>query len=55
MIENEETPKHRDGSYVFEMIMNINIVFEKPVKGKKRKKNEKSPNDSLFKKIINFL
>jgi hypothetical protein len=35
---------------MFEMIKNINIVFEKPVKGKKRKKNEKAPNDSPFKK-----
>jgi hypothetical protein len=32
------------------MIKNINVVFRKPVKGKKRKKNEKALNDSLFKK-----
>jgi hypothetical protein len=31
------------------MIKNINIVFEKPVKGKKRK-NEKAPKYSPFKK-----
>jgi hypothetical protein len=35
---------------MFEIIKNINVVHEKPVKGKKRKKNEKAPNDSLFKK-----
>jgi hypothetical protein len=32
------------------MTKNINIVFRKPVKGKKRKKNEKAPKDSPFKK-----
>jgi hypothetical protein len=48
-IENEEALKHRDGKFVFEMT-NINIVFRKPVKGKKRKKNEKTPKDSPFKK-----
>jgi hypothetical protein len=32
------------------MIKNINVVFRKPVKGEKRKKNEKAPKDSLFKK-----
>jgi hypothetical protein len=31
------------------MIKNINIVFRKPVKEKKRKKNEKASKDSLFK------
>jgi hypothetical protein len=31
------------------MIKNINVVFGKPVKGKRRK-NEKAPKDSLFKK-----
>jgi hypothetical protein len=31
-------------------IKNINVVFGKPVKRKKRKKNEKAPNDSPFKK-----
>jgi hypothetical protein len=35
---------------VFEMIKNINVVFGKPVKEKKRMKNEKAPNDSPFKK-----
>jgi hypothetical protein len=49
MIENEEAPKHRDGKFVFEMIKNINVVFGKAVKGKKRKKNEKGPKDSPFK------
>jgi hypothetical protein len=44
-IENEEALKHRDGKFVFEMIKNINVVFKKPVKGKKRKKNEKVPKD----------
>jgi hypothetical protein len=32
------------------MIKKINIVVGKPVKGKKRKKNEKAPKDSWFKK-----
>jgi hypothetical protein len=32
------------------MIKNINVVFGKVVKGKKRKKNEKTPKDSPFKK-----
>jgi hypothetical protein len=50
MIKNEEAPKHRDGKFVFEMIKNIKVVFEKPVKGKKQKKNKKAPKDSLFKK-----
>jgi hypothetical protein len=49
-IENEEAPKHRDGKFVFEMIKNIKVVFGKPVKEKKRKKNEKAPKDSPFKK-----
>jgi hypothetical protein len=35
---------------MFEMINNINVVFGKPVKGKKRKKNEKAPKNSPFKK-----
>jgi hypothetical protein len=48
--KNEEAPKHRDGKFVFEMIKNINVVSGKPVKGKKRKKNEKAPKDSPFKK-----
>jgi hypothetical protein len=32
------------------MINNINIVFGKPAKGKKRKKNKKASKDSPFKK-----
>jgi hypothetical protein len=36
------------------MIKNIKVVFGKPVKGKKRKKNEKAPKDSRFKKQSNF-
>jgi hypothetical protein len=50
MIENGEAPKHRDGKFVFEMIKNINVIFGKPVKGIKRKKSEKPPKDSPFKK-----
>jgi hypothetical protein len=49
-IENDEAPKHRDDKFVFAMIKNINVVFGKPVKGKKRKKTEKAPKDSPFKK-----
>jgi hypothetical protein len=49
-IENEEAPKPRDGKFVFEMIKNINVVFEKPVKEKKRKKKEKAPKASSFKR-----
>jgi hypothetical protein len=50
MIENDEALKHRDGKFVFAIIKNINIVFGKPVKGKKRKKTEKALKDSPFKK-----
>jgi hypothetical protein len=50
MIENGETPKHRDGKFVIEMVKNINAIFGKPVKGIKRKKSEKPPKDSSFKK-----
>jgi hypothetical protein len=32
------------------MIKNINVIFGKPMRGKKRKKNEKAPKDSPFKK-----
>jgi hypothetical protein len=32
---------------MFEMINKIKVVFGKPVKGKRRKKNEKSPKDSI--------
>jgi hypothetical protein len=49
-IANEEALKHRDGKFVFEMIKNIKVVFGKPMKGKKRKKNKKAPKDSPFKK-----
>jgi hypothetical protein len=35
---------------VFKIIKNINIVFGKPMKEKKRKKNKKSLKDSPFKK-----
>jgi hypothetical protein len=49
-IENGEAQKHRDGKFVFEMIKNINIVFGKLVTGIKRKKSEKTPKDSPFKK-----
>jgi hypothetical protein len=49
-IENKETPKHQDGKFMFKMINNIKIVFGKPVKEKRRKKNEKSSKDSSFKK-----
>jgi hypothetical protein len=48
--KNEEAPKHRDGKFVFKTIKNTNVVFGKPVKGKKRKKNKKAPKDSPFKK-----
>jgi hypothetical protein len=53
-IKNEEAPKHQDGKFVFEMIKIIKVVFGKPVKGKKRKKNEKAPKDSPFKKQLIF-
>jgi hypothetical protein len=36
------------------MIKNIKLVLRKPVKGKRRKKNEKAPKDSLFNKQSNF-
>jgi hypothetical protein len=49
-IENGEAPKHIDGKFVFEMIKNINVIFGKPVKEIKRKKSEKRPKGSLFKK-----
>jgi hypothetical protein len=35
---------------VFAMIKNINVIFRKPMKVKKRKKTEKAPKDSPFKK-----
>jgi hypothetical protein len=49
-IKNGEAPKHRDDKFVFEMIKNINDIFGKQVKGIKRKKSEKPPKDSPFKK-----
>jgi hypothetical protein len=49
-IKNEEAPKHQDGKFVFEMIKNINVVFGNHVKGIKRKKSEKPPKNSPFKK-----
>jgi hypothetical protein len=49
-IKNIEAPKHRDGKFVFEMIKSINVIFGKPVKDIKRKKSEKPPKDSPFKK-----
>jgi hypothetical protein len=49
MIENEVASKHRDGKFVFVIIKNINVVFGKPVKGKKRKKTKKALKDSPFK------
>jgi hypothetical protein len=36
------------------MIKNINVIFEKPMKGIKRKKTEKAPKDSPFKKQLIF-
>jgi hypothetical protein len=50
MTKNEEAPKHQDDKFVFEMIKNINVVFRKPMKGKKRKKNKKALKHSPFKK-----
>jgi hypothetical protein len=53
-IKNGEAPKHRDGKFVFEMVKNINVIFGKPMKGIKRKKSEKPPKDSPFKKQLVF-
>jgi hypothetical protein len=39
---------------VFEMTKNIKVIFEKPVKRKKRKNNKKAPKDSV-EETINFL
>jgi hypothetical protein len=50
MIENGEAMKHRDGKFMFEMIKKIIAIFRKPVKGIRRKKSEKPPKDSPFKK-----
>jgi hypothetical protein len=49
-IENEEVLKHRDEKIVFGMIKNIKVIFGKPVKGTRRKKSERPPKDSPFKK-----
>jgi hypothetical protein len=49
-IENGEAPNHRDGKFVFKMIKNMNAIFGKPMKGIKRKKSEKPPKNSPFKK-----
>jgi hypothetical protein len=49
-IKNGEAPNNQDGKFVFEMIKNMNVIFGKPVKGIKRKKSEKPPNNSPFKK-----
>jgi hypothetical protein len=54
MIENGEAPKHQHGKFVFEMIKNINVIFGRSVKGIKRKKSEKPPKDSPFKKQSTF-
>jgi hypothetical protein len=53
-IKNGESLKHRDGKFVFEMSKNINFVFGKHVKGIKRKKSEKPPKNSPFKKQLIF-
>jgi hypothetical protein len=50
MIKNEEALKHWYEKFVFEIIKNINVIFGKPLKGEKRKKNEKAPKDYPFKK-----
>jgi hypothetical protein len=50
MIKNGEALKHRDDKIVFEMIKNVNVIFGKSVKGIKRKKSEKPPKGSPFKK-----
>jgi hypothetical protein len=50
VIENGEASKHRDGKFMFEMIKSINVIFGKPMKGIKKKKSEKPPKDSPFKK-----
>jgi hypothetical protein len=54
-IENGEALKHRDDKFVFEMVKNINLIFGKPVKGIKRKRSEKPPKDSPFKKQSIFI
>jgi hypothetical protein len=54
MIENEEPLKHQYDKFVFEIIKNIKAVFGKPVKGKKRRKNEMALKDPPFKKQLIF-
>jgi hypothetical protein len=49
-LRNEEAPKHRDGKFVFGVVKNMKVVLGKPVKREKRKKTEKAPKDSPFKK-----
>jgi hypothetical protein len=49
-IKNGGAPKHQDGKFVFEIIKNINVIFEKPVKRIRRKKSKKPPKDMSFKK-----
>jgi hypothetical protein len=50
MIKNEEAPERQDSKFVFEMIKNIKVVFRKPVKGKKSKKNQNALRDAPFMK-----
>jgi hypothetical protein len=49
-IKNGEVSNNRASKFVFEMIKNMNVIFGKPTKGIKRKKSEKPPNVSPFKK-----
>jgi hypothetical protein len=42
--------RHQSIKFVFEIINNINVIFGKPVTEIKRKKSEKAPKDSPFKK-----
>jgi hypothetical protein len=49
-IINGEVSNNRASKFVFEMIKNMNVIFGKPTKGIKRKKSEKPPNVSPFKK-----
>jgi hypothetical protein len=37
-IDNIEAPKHRDDKFVFQIIKNIKVDFEKPMKGGKGRK-----------------
>jgi hypothetical protein len=39
---------------VFEILKNINVVFGKPMKGKRGRKMKKAPKDSPFKKQLIF-